>query len=145
MALIRDYEIPGTGVVVSDAYHVVSNVRIEKRLQDVPAPPDSGRSNGLTSNHQDPSKAVYWKAGYIAEISIVVFKDRAARDAGSKPLGWIGINPTDVEGNNGLIGTKGMDHICRFFVDVDSGVDYTTQAYQHLMTQTEYYKHASQD
>jgi actin-like ATPase involved in cell morphogenesis len=31
------------------------------------------------------------------------------------------------------------------FIDVTSGVDYTTQAYQHLMTQTEYYKHASQD
>ena len=32
MALLKNFEIPGTGVVVDNAYHVVVNVRTEKRL-----------------------------------------------------------------------------------------------------------------
>ena len=34
MALIRDYELPGTGLVVPNAYHVVTNVKVEKRTAD---------------------------------------------------------------------------------------------------------------
>ena len=30
MALVRDFEIPGTGVTVNDAYHVIVNVTTEK-------------------------------------------------------------------------------------------------------------------
>ena len=47
MALLRDFEIPGTGVVVDNAYHLVTNVRTEKRLQDITPPPDSSREDGL--------------------------------------------------------------------------------------------------
>jgi len=32
MALIKDYELPGTGLVVSNAYHVVTDVNIKKRM-----------------------------------------------------------------------------------------------------------------
>ncbi len=32
MALIRDYELPGTGVTVANAYHVVTKVDVEKRF-----------------------------------------------------------------------------------------------------------------
>ena len=31
MALIKDYELPGTGVTVPNAYHVVTNVKRRKR------------------------------------------------------------------------------------------------------------------
>ena len=31
MALVRDFEIPGTGVTVDDAYHVIVNVTTEKK------------------------------------------------------------------------------------------------------------------
>jgi hypothetical protein len=34
MALLRDYELPGTGLIASNAYHVVTNVKVEKRMAD---------------------------------------------------------------------------------------------------------------
>ena len=63
MALLRDFEIPGTGVVVDNAYHLITNVRTEKRLQDIALPPDSSTEDGLTAGDHGPE--VYWKAGYI--------------------------------------------------------------------------------
>lgn len=143
MALLRDYEILGTGLVAPNAYHVVTNVRVNKRTQDIPAPPDVNHPSGFTNGGQRDEDAVYWKAGYIGEISVTVWKDQEARENGSNPLGYIGFNPTDVEMPEGHIGTPGMNHKCKFFIDMASGVDYTTQAYNHLKS-LDYYADATE-
>lgn len=139
MAFIRDYELPGTGVVITNAYHVVTKVDVEKRTHDVPVPPDSTQPNGLTAGgHQGPE--VYWKAGYIGKIAVTVWKDAAAREANARPLGFLGVDPTD-NALGASIGTPGMDHHCRFFIDIHSEDNEITQAYKHLKT-IDYYKDA---
>ncbi len=137
MALIRDYELPGTGLVVSNAYHVVTNVKIEKKVADAPAPIDPTRPDGLTMGFRDESTAVYWKAGYTAEIAVTVWKDKTARDNDANPIGFIGRNPSD--NKHGVsIGTEGMDHRSVFFLEVPSELNHIEQAYRHLLT-TPYY------
>jgi hypothetical protein len=137
MALIKDYELPGTGLIVSNAYHVVTKVNVEKRMQDVQGPPDESRIDGITAGSQEEGKEVYWKAGYIGEIAITVWKDEESRTNDAKPIGFIGVNPTD-NAYGASIGTEGMDHHCRFFLDNSTTQSYTEQAYKHLLT-TEYY------
>jgi hypothetical protein len=141
MALIRDYELPGTGVVVTNAYHVVTSVDVEKRMADIPRPPDSGRSDGVTAGDRGPD--VYWKAGYIGKIAVTIWKDAAARANNAQPIGYMGVNPTDNK-YHASIGTAGMDHICKFFIDVNSVDNHITQAYNHLRT-TDYYVNATED
>ena len=141
MALIRDYELPGTGVVVANAYHVITNVDVEKRVADIPPPPDSSRKDGLTAGDRGPE--IYWKAGYIGRIAVTVWKDAAARANNAAPLGFIGVNPTDNK-YHASIGTKGMDHICKFFIDVNSTDNHITQAYNHLKS-TDYYANSVED
>jgi hypothetical protein len=137
MALIRDYELPGTGLVVPNAYHVVTNVKIEKKTADARAPIDPTRPDGLTMGFRDESTAVYWKAGYTAEIAVTVWKDKTARDADANPIGFIGKNPSD--NKHGVsIGTDGMDHRSVFFLEVPSELNHLEQAYRHLLT-TPYY------
>jgi hypothetical protein len=135
MALQRDYELPGTGLVVQDAYHVVTDIKIQKRVADIPPPPDSSRPDGQTVRPADTE--VYWKAGYVGEIAVTIWKDKAARDVGANPIGFIGTNPAD--NKYGVsIGTAGMDHHCRFFLEVPSQYSDLEQAYKHLLT-TSYY------
>ena len=38
MALSKDFEIPGTGVTVPNAYFIVDEIRVEKRMADFPYP-----------------------------------------------------------------------------------------------------------
>ena len=62
MALIRDFEIPETGLVVPNAYHLIVNVTTEKRLNDIKPPVDSGRPDGYTArDDDDEDQWVYWK------------------------------------------------------------------------------------
>ena len=137
MALIRDYELPGTGVTVPNAYHVVTNVAIEKRMADVAPPPDPTRPDGLAMGAREEGKEVYWASGYIATISVTVWKDKAARDADAKPVGFVGVNAAD--NKHGVsIGTAGMDHYCRFILEVPSTLNHMEQSYKHLLT-TDYY------
>ena len=137
MALIKDYELPGTGVTVPNAYHVVTNVSIEKRTLDTALPPDPTRPNGLTFADRGAGTEVYWAAGYVATISLTVWKDKDARDNDARPIGFVGTNAADNKyGVN--IGTQGMDHYCRFMLEVPSTLNHIEQAYKHLLT-TEYY------
>ena len=137
MALIRDYELPGTGLTIPNTYHVVTNVRVEKRMKDIPAPIDPTRPNGLTFGANQIGNEVYWAAGYTAEIAVTVWKDKEARDVGANPIGFIGTNPSD--NKHGVsIGTAGMDHKCKFMLEVPSELDHMAQAYRHLLT-TDYY------
>jgi len=141
MALIRDYELPGTGLTVTNAYHVVTSVNVEKRINDIPLPVDSSRSDGLTAAARGSD--IYWKKGYIGRIAVTVWKDSAARANNLQPLGFIGVNPTDNQYNSS-IGTSGMDHICKFFIDTNSSDNHITQAYKHLKT-TDYYVNATEN
>ena len=143
MAIQRNYELPGTGLEAQNAYHVVTSVRVEKRMADVPPPPDTSRPDGLTARDETPGTEVYWKAGYVATISLTVWKDKTARNNDAKPIGFIGVNAGD--NKYGVsIGTAGMDHYCRFFLEVPSELNHIEQAYRHLLT-TEYYSGSLED
>ena len=137
MALIRDYELPGTGLIAPNAYHVVTNVKVEKRIADIKPPVDNTRPDGFTPMDRSEGTEVYWKSGYIAEISVTIWKDKAARDADSMPIGFIGKNPSDNK-HGVTVGTAGMDHKCVFLLEVPSELDHMAQAYRHLLT-TDYY------
>jgi len=140
MALIRDFEIPGTGVTVNNAYHVIVKVNTEKRLNDVLLPPDSSRPDGLTN--QDRGPEVYWKAGYVGKVAIEIFSSKQARDEGKLPIGAIAINPTEVQ-FNGVLSTDIKQFDLNFFIDATSQLSIVDQAYDHLKT-TEYYKDAEE-
>jgi len=138
MALVRDFEIPGTGVVVDDAYHVIVNIATEKRLTDILPPPDSSTKSGYTEG--DRGDPVYWKAGYIGRITLEVYASKEARDEGKTPIGAIGANPTDVmHPDLKTVCTPGKDFKVLFFIDPESSDNMVTQAYKHLLS-TEYYK-----
>ena len=143
MALLKDYEIPGTGVIIENAYHVVTDIKVEKRIADVPMPPDTSHPTGLTNGGvREDGVDVYWKAGYTATIAVTIYKDRAARDNDARPIGFIGNNPSD--NKYGVsIGTAGMDHKCVFLIDQSSPLDHMAQAYQHLLT-PDYYSGSQQ-
>jgi hypothetical protein len=137
MALIRDYELPGTGLTVPNAYHVVTNVKVEKRMADFKPPVDNSRPDGLTPMDRSAGTEVYWAAGYTAEVAVTIWVNKAARDVNANPIGFIGTNPSD--NKHGVsIGTAGMDHKCVFFIDQSSTLDHMAQAYRHLLT-TDYY------
>lgn len=142
MALIRDFELPGTGVIVPNAYHVVTKVDLDKRTQDVSAPPDSSRPDGLSANHKVPGKELFWKAGYIGTISITIWKDAQAREDGLQPLGFLGVNASDNK-YGARLSQDDKNFQPRFFVDVESADNYITQAYAYLKT-TEYYSDATE-
>jgi hypothetical protein len=142
MALLRDYELPGTGLIVENAYHVVTDIKVAKRISDVLPPVDNSRPEGYTDMNRSEGTEVYWKAGYTAQIAVTIWKDKAARNADAKPIGFIGDNPAD--NKYGVsIGTAGMDHKCVFFIDQSSSLDHMAQAYQHLLT-TDYYSGSQQ-
>lgn len=143
MALIRDWEIPETGVVVEDAYHVIINVTTEKRLADIAPPPDHSRPEQLTArDDEDEAQWVYWKSGYIGRISLEVYSSKDARDSGKKPIGVIGANPIEA-GVDSQWATKGKDWRIEFFINPDSSDSILTQAYNHLLT-TEFYSSATE-
>lgn len=139
MALTRDYEIPGTGVVVSNAYHVVTNVKVEKRIADFKPPPDSSRKDKVTANFYDNKNEVDWKAGYIGDIAITIWKDKASRDSNAKPIGFVGLDSSD---NNYHTLNSNNNEKYKFFIDINSPKNEIEQAYDHLMT-LDYYKNST--
>ena len=142
MALIRDFEIPETGLVVPNAYHLIVNVATEKRLNDIKPPVDSGRADGYSErDDDDESQWVYWKKGYVGKITIEVFSTKEAREEGKKPIGAIGLNPTDVQSPDLDTVSNPKDFKILFFIDPNSADSVLSQAYAHLKT-TEYYKDA---
>lgn len=142
MALVRDFEIPGTGVTVNNAYHLIVNVTTEKRLQDIPPPPDQSTESGFTAG--DRGDPVNWKAGYTGRITLEVYASKTARDEGKTPIGAIGVNPTDVmHPDLKTVCTPGRDFKVLFFIDPESSDSILTQAYNHLKT-TDYYKEAQE-
>tara|TARA_S200002703_G_scaffold122948_1_gene108883 strand:- start:45 stop:470 length:426 start_codon:yes stop_codon:yes gene_type:complete len=140
MALVRDFELPSTGLTAPNAYHVIKKVTTEKRMNDVPAPPDPSRRDGQTPRQK--GHEVYWRAGYVGRISIEVYTSREARDNGKEPIGAITINPTDVE-FNGSLSTDISDFDLNFFIDPTSQESIVDQAYTHLKGLV-YYQNATE-
>lgn len=132
MAFIRDYEWQDSGAVIPNAYHVITGVKVTKRTRDIPPPVDAGRPSGFTARDDtNEEEWIYWKAGYIGEITVTIWASKEARTEGRKAIGYMGMNPTETE-YEGNIGTKGMDGKCIFFVDMNSNKSPVTQAYEHL-------------
>ena len=88
MALSKDYEIEGTGFTVPNAYFVIKEARVEKRLADFPYP-----GMDLTDEERVArgEELVNFKAGRIAWITLSVYASKEARDNGMKPVGELGI------------------------------------------------------
>jgi hypothetical protein len=163
MALIRAYEINDSGMVATEAYHVINHVDVEKRMKNFDPPPDPSTSNGFTGDIDPTDEAdmteqmgdpVYWKSGYIGTINIMVWASKQARDDGKDPIGYIGSTPTKAgDSYNDLgenmhqvtgVSTKGLDHVIKFFIDMDSSDSHLVQAYNHLKTSS-YYSTAVED
>ena len=134
MALIKDYEIQGTGVTVPNAYHVITDLKVHKRMADHPLPPDESTPTGLTNNGVRPANdlPVYWQAGYVGRIWVTIWSSAQARTDGLNPIGVAGVNTTEVEAELS-IGTAGLDQRCEFMLDMaDSAPTDLIQAYNHL-------------
>ena len=89
MALSKDYEIEGTGFTVPNAYFVIKEVRVEKRLQDFPYP-----GMDLTDEERVArgEPLVNFKAGRVAWITLSVYASEEARTNGMKPVGKVGFD-----------------------------------------------------
>lgn len=128
MALIREFTIPNTGLTIPDAYHLINQIRQEKRLEDIPLPKDSSREDGVTA---DGGRAdIDYKKGYIGHISLDVYTSKEARDEGKFPIGAVSVNPTDVRFNGHVTGIDARELM--FFIDMESDQSITQQAYAHL-------------
>ena len=110
MALTRDYDVPGTGLTVSGAYFVISRIELIKRIVDIPDPTENAIRND--------SNRVDWSSGYIAQITINVYANSAARTAGRNPVGSDGTYPEQY----------------RFMLDISSSTGIMEQAYTYLKT-----------
>ena len=74
MALCQSYEIPGTGLTAANAYFVVTDVKVQKRMQDIPTPVDNSDPTGFTNGGVHEDDEVYWRAGYVAEAVITIIE-----------------------------------------------------------------------
>lgn len=138
MALIREFTIPNTGLTIPDAYHLINQIRQEKRLEDIPLPKDSSREDGVTANAGRAD--IDYKKGYIGHISLDVYTSKEARDEGKFPIGAVSVNPTDVRFNGHVTGIDA--HELMFLIDMESDQSITQQAYAHLKSGS-YYLFAS--
>lgn len=123
MALIRDFEISGTGLVVPNAYHIIIQLDVEKRMTDRSVPQPTGRvyQGGLQDADME------WTAGYYGRMVIGVWKDSASRADAKAMLGVI----------NAEYKVPAV-----FKLDTASSDSYLTQAYAFLKT-VEYYSNAT--
>lgn len=123
MALIREFEITGTGLVVPNAYHIITQLDVEKRMTDRAFPQPTGRVY-----QGNPDLDVQWTAGYYGRMTICVWKDLASRTANKTMLGVI----------NAEYKVPAV-----FKLDPTSTDSYLTQAYSFLKT-VEYYANATE-
>lgn len=118
MALIRDFEIPDSDAVISNAYHVVADVQIQKRM--IPFP--------QINNSVDPLQG---QTGYVGVIFIQVYSSKQARDSQKKPISYL----------SDALPEKPC--VLKFVFDANSSDSALTQAYNFLKT-TSYYATATE-
>lgn len=131
MALIKDYEIQGTGVTVPNAYHVITDLKIHKRVNDIKPPRDETTESGYTNEWWEEGTELFWQKGYTCRIFVTIWKDKQSREDDIKPIGVAGLNTTEMEADI-RIGTEGLDERCEFMLDMDSTDTDLVQAYNHL-------------
>jgi hypothetical protein len=136
MALQRNYNIPNTSLIISGAYHMVTDIDIQKRNMDDLGPVTG--SNGTNFELDRTSEPVYWKTGYTCKVMIDVYASKEARDNSKKPIATLGNYSIKLEEN---LATNGMDEKIMFYSDTNDTENILTQAYNHLKS-TDYYKNA---
>ena len=136
MALQRNYNIPNTSLIISDAYHIISDIDVQKRNVDDMGPvTPEGTPN---TNLDRTSDFVYWKSGYTCRVKVDVYASKEARDTAKKPIATLGVRDIKLEEK---LATQGMDERIVFYSDTDNTDNILTQAYNHLKS-TDYYKDA---
>jgi hypothetical protein len=131
MALQKNYVIGDTGIEVADAYHIIYNVYTERRLNNCIQP--------KLPSAMSPMPDIFWKAGHIGRIAILVYVSKEDRDNGNKPIGAIVKYPSDaadrVTGavDQNLYSTTSPFQL-EFFIDDASSDSILTQAYNYLKT-----------
>jgi len=136
MALQRNYNIPNTSLIINDAYHIISDIDVQKRNVDDMGPVTSdGMPNTNLDRTSDP---VYWKSGYTCRVKVDVYLSKEARDTAKKPIATLGARDIKLEAT---LATQGMDERIVFYSDTDNAENILTQAYNHLKS-TDYYKDA---
>ena len=136
MALQRNYNIPNTSLIISGAYHIVSDIDVQKRNIDDMGPVTG--SNQTNFELDRASEPVYWKSGYTCRVIVNVYASKEARDNSKKPIATLGRYAIKLEEN---LATKGMDEKIMFYSDTNDTENILTQAYNHLKS-TDYYKDA---
>ena len=119
MALVKDFEILNTGLKVPNAYHVIGDVRLDKRISSIP----------VSKNSNDPLKG---EPGYIGQIFIHIFSSKESRTQGLNPIAFLNAAMPEIDLN------------FRFAYDPTSADSLLTQAYTYLKS-TEYYKNSTED
>lgn len=140
MALQRNYNIPNTSLIISDAYHIISDIDVQKRNVDDMGPVSGtvAGSNQINFELDRTSDSVYWKSGYTCRVKVDVYVSKEARDTAKKPIATLGVRDIKLEEN---LATQGMDERIVFYSDTDNTDNILTQAYNHLKS-TDYYKDA---
>tara|TARA_Y100000401_G_scaffold71742_1_gene57807 strand:- start:1813 stop:2235 length:423 start_codon:yes stop_codon:yes gene_type:complete len=134
MALIREFTIPNTGLTIPTAYHLINQIRQEKRLEDIPLPKDSSREDGVTADGGRDD--IDYKKGYVGHISLEVYTSKEARDEGKFPIGAVSVDSAEVR-FNGIV-TDIDSHQLMFMIDMESDQSITQQAYAHLKSGSYY-------
>lgn len=119
MALIKSFEIPNTGLTVPNSYHIISDIKLDKRTSPIPVGPNSN----------DPLQG---GVGYVGIIYIQVYGSKDARDQGMKPICYLNAAMPELDFN------------FKFAYDPTSSDSLLIQAYNHLKT-TDYYKNVDED
>ena len=140
MALQRNYNIPNTSLIISGAYHIISDIDVQKRNVDDMGPVSGtvAGSNQINFELDRTSEPVYWKSGYTCRVKVDVYASKEARDTAKKPIATLGVRDIKLEEN---LATQGMDERIVFYSDTDNTDNILTQAYNHLKS-TDYYKNA---
>ena len=136
MALQKDYNIPNTSLIISGAYHMVTDIDIQKRNMDDLGPVSASKEIDIEVYRQaDP---VYWKSGYTCKVKVDVYASKEARDTSKTPIVTLGAKHIKLDEN---LATNGMDEKIMFYSDTNDTENILTQAYNHLK-RTDYYRDA---
>lgn len=120
MALIANYEVPNTGMVIPNAYHVIAHVDVVKRLKPLPHGGDN-RNDTLQGG-----------VGYVGGIYLAIYASKQAREDGLNPVAYLSQANPD------------KPFPTQFVLDIESTDSYLTQSYNFLKS-LEYYQGAIED
>jgi len=133
MALIKAYTLKN-GLEAPNAYHIIHKIDTFKRAVDDPDPHGARPTN---------SPAHAWKAGYYGKMAVSIYASKAARESGKTPIAVLAAYPTDAPGL--FQGEIKIEPLLNFSIDINSPKSVVEQAYDHLLTLTDYYADAIND